>query len=94
MQHRSKFATPSAENFLFKAFHLIALRLFRVPHAAEPPASGRKWAGLSRYYTQNEKTDKSNAHEYAKLSTLLETPIVDLLYYADVAGMFPTRVRY
>lgn len=46
----------------------------------------KKWQGLSRYYTASEKPDPFDGHEYAKLSTILDTPVLELTYYADVAG--------
>lgn len=87
--YRSKLSAPSPENFFFKSFHMIAPSLFRKPlRSADLPKSStdEKWTGLSRYTTHDEKSDHSTSHEYAKLSTILETPVLDLTYYADVAG--------
>ena len=48
------------------------------------------WKGLARYNTDDQATDgPEHAQEYAKVATLLETPALDLTYYADTAGTVP-----
>lgn len=67
----------------------MAPRFFRVGFRGDdlPAASTKqKWQGLARYHTASEKPDAFDGHEYAKLSTILDTPALDLTYYADVAG--------
>lgn len=79
---------PSAGNFVFKIFHAIAPSFFRVGFRSGelPAAASKKWQGLSRYYTASEKPDPFDGHEYAKLSTILDTPMLELTYHTDVAG--------
>ncbi|KAF8320822.1 hypothetical protein DL93DRAFT_2163795 [Clavulina sp. PMI_390] len=90
MSFMSKTDSISPDNFFTKAFHNIAPRLFRSHLEPESPTVEKKWEGLSRYQMHNEKEDlTAQTREYAKLSTILETPELDFTYYADVAGLVP-----
>jgi hypothetical protein len=50
----------------------------------------KKWGGLARYHHTNndssEKTGVLHEPEYAKVTCLLETPGLSIVYYGDVAG--------
>lgn len=80
----------SPGNFFFKAFHDLAPIFFNQPHKPQAPATG-SWHGLPRYFTVDDKIKQEDAHEYAKLSMILETPILELTYYSDVPGEFGQR---
>ncbi|KAM0790005.1 hypothetical protein ACM66B_005335 [Microbotryomycetes sp. NB124-2] len=48
------------------------------------------WTGLPRYQTQSEKPlQASRLEDYAKVTTLLLSPELDMTYYCDVAGKVP-----
>jgi hypothetical protein len=80
---------PSPDHFQFKPFHLLVSTLLRTafgPSDAQDAAPKKKWQGLPRFQIASEKTDKYDGHEYAKLSTILDTPMLELVYYSDIAG--------
>ncbi|GAA5833329.1 hypothetical protein JCM11251_005205 [Rhodosporidiobolus azoricus] len=64
-----------------------------------PPdlSASSSWAGLPRYQTPEDDpnsaadSQSSSRHpiEYAKVTTLVTTPELELTYYADVAGLVP-----
>ncbi|KAF8678264.1 fermentation associated protein [Rhizoctonia solani] len=87
----------------FETFHQIIHRLslpFSAP--ATPYLSGaapfpKKWGGLARYHHTNndssEKTGILHEPEYAKVTCLLETPALNIIYYGDVAGKVPHHAK-
>ena len=79
-------ATASPSNFYFRAFHDLAPRWFGTLRKRDTNPIFSQWQGLSRYYTQIDVNDREHSHEYARISTLLETPTLELNYYSDVAG--------
>ena len=78
------------------SFHKIAkeFKFLRNPRFSTPPIPGlardRVWRGLARY----RDTDDHAAHrqlrreerEYAKVTTLVDTPRLDVHYYSDDPG--------
>ena len=85
---------PSAISISY-GFHLLA-RTFPFlldPKFSTPPATGlprdRVWRGLARYRTAEEdasRVPRREEREYAKVTTLLESPALDLTYYSDAPG--------
>ncbi|KAF8756875.1 fermentation associated protein [Rhizoctonia solani] len=87
----------------FETFRQIIHRLslpFSAP--ATPYLSGaapfpKKWGGLARYHHTNndssEKTGILHEPEYAKVTCLLETPALNIIYYGDVAGKVPHHAK-
>lgn len=82
-------------SYLFDAFHALAHGLhlpFSAPAAPDSsvqPQNQKKWSGLSRYHADNDSSEKAGAlhePEYAKSTCLLDTPALNIIYYADVAG--------
>lgn len=60
-----------------------------IPSLSSRSQRQAKWGGLARYHTNgdnNEKTGMLHEPEYAKVTCLLETPALNIIYYADVAG--------
>ncbi|EAW14366.1 putative fermentation associated protein (Csf1) [Aspergillus clavatus NRRL 1] len=58
---------------------------------ARNPADGRndiRWAGLSRYLDESSQDDHEEWHsvEYARFSTILDSPSMDITYYWDIPG--------
>ena len=52
--------------------------------------SDRVWKGLARYRMADENvtlTPRREEREYAKVTTLLESPELECVYYADTPGM-------
>lgn len=49
------------------------------------------WKGLARYRDMDDQAPKQQPRreerEYAKVTTLLETARLDVVYYSDVPGM-------
>ena len=80
------------------AFQALAkiLAFIRDPDFSIPPIKGlptdRTWKGLARYQ-DHEPVNKPfvESKEYAKVSTLLETPLLELTYFADTPGLVPDR---
>ncbi|GAA95056.1 uncharacterized protein L969DRAFT_25347 [Mixia osmundae IAM 14324] len=70
-----------------KRFKLYSLQTLDAPFAHPDMAA---WKGLERYRT--EDTTGAHAAEYAKVTTLLDTPALDLTYYADVPGRVPDQI--
>lgn len=67
------------------------------PKFSSPPVTGlpadRQWKGLARYRFKDEnvpRPPKKEDREYAKVTTILESPALDLTYYADTPGIVPT----
>ncbi|RMJ24188.1 fermentation associated protein [Aspergillus sp. HF37] len=52
-----------------------------------------RWVGLSRYLDETSEDDhqKWNSVEYARFSTLLDSPAATVTYYWDIAGRVGTR---
>ncbi|KAK4686556.1 protein CSF1, partial [Tremellales sp. Uapishka_1] len=76
-------------------FHFLAKRfpfLFN-PKFSQPPVAGlptdRMWKGLARYRHVDSYPNKRDDWEYAKVTTLLDSPSVDFTYYADTPGLVP-----
>jgi hypothetical protein len=85
----------SGFGFSFEAFHRLAQQLHlplsapTVPSLSDQSQHQTKWGGLARYHTSNESNEKTgmlHEPEYAKVTCLLETPALNIIYYADVAG--------
>ncbi|CAE6438798.1 unnamed protein product [Rhizoctonia solani] len=93
----------SGSFFSFNVFHKFTRRrsLPLSTPAAYGSSSGaqyqRKWGGLARYHhTNNDSSEKAgilHEPEYAKVTFLLETPALNIIYYADVAGKVPHHAR-
>ncbi|CAE6460827.1 unnamed protein product [Rhizoctonia solani] len=89
--------------FSFSAFHQLARRLslpFSAPITPGPSNGApfqKKWGGLARYHHTNndssERTGILHEPEYAKVTCLLETPGLNIIYYADVAGKVPHHAK-
>ncbi|WVQ79015.1 hypothetical protein IAT38_001107 [Cryptococcus sp. DSM 104549] len=82
---------PSAIS-IFTGFHLLAKQFpfLHDPKFSTPPVAGlptdRVWKGLARYRLPEEnapKTQRREEREYAKVTTWLETPELNLVYHAD-----------
>ncbi|ORY27357.1 hypothetical protein BCR39DRAFT_589249 [Naematelia encephala] len=85
---------------MFFGFHILAKRFpfLYDPKFSTPPVMGlprdRIWRGLARYRVGEGNEDrpqesKREDREYAKVTTLLEAPGLDLTYYADTPGLVP-----
>lgn len=95
ISHVSSQSDLNGPSYLFDAFHALAQRL-RLPFSAPvPPDSSaqppnqKKWGGLPRYHADNDSSEKAgplHESEYAKSTCLLDTPALNIIYYADVAG--------
>lgn len=79
----------------FTGFHLIAKKFpfLSNPKFSTPPVPGlprdRVWRGLARYRQADEtgmNALRREEREYAKVTTLLETPMLEVTYFADGAG--------
>ncbi|CAE6514246.1 unnamed protein product [Rhizoctonia solani] len=89
--------------FSFNAFHQFTHRLSlpRSTPVIPGPSNGaqyqRKWGGLARYlHTNNDSSERTgilHEPEYAKVTCILETPGLNIIYYADVAGKVPHHAR-
>ena len=82
-------------SYLFDAFHALARRLHLpisapvAPDSSTQPQNQKKWGGLPRYHADNDSNEKAGTlhePEYAKSTCLLDTPALNIIYYADVAG--------
>lgn len=80
------------------AFQALAkvLAFIRDPDFSIPPIQGlpadRTWKGLARYQDHAPSTKPFvESKEYAKVSTLLDTPLLELTYFADTPGTVPDR---
>lgn len=51
------------------------------------------WTGLPRYQPATEGTGPSHRVEYAKVTTLLTSPELEMTYYCDTAGVVPEVPR-
>ncbi|SRR6266436_722060 len=79
--------TPvSLRNFVSRKFRSIALG-FWSPFLIHESIETNRWQGLSRYFTQLDTVDRDRSDEYARWSTLLETPVFEMSYYWDVPGV-------
>ncbi|KAL8281144.1 hypothetical protein RQP46_006502 [Phenoliferia psychrophenolica] len=95
------FASILAFRHLLHGIPLLHGRgLFRsAPKAPAPPppaASAWEWQGLPRYQSNSDEKDGAlPAHrvEYAKVTTLLASPELELTYYCDTAGKVPKVPR-
>lgn len=82
-----------SKHLSFAAFQTLSSRfahLFR-PHSKKKEAEKTDrwaWKGLARYNV-DEKVNLPYHEEYAKVTTLLASPEMDLTYYCDVAGPVP-----
>ncbi|OCF72268.1 hypothetical protein I204_06644 [Kwoniella mangroviensis CBS 8886] len=88
---------PSALS-IFTGFHLLSkqFRFIHDPKFSTPPVAGlptdKIWKGLARYREPESgeaKGPKREEREYAKVTTLLETPKLEFTYYADTPGVVP-----
>ena len=79
-------------------FHTLARKFsfLQDPKFSSPPVVGlphdKVWKGLARYRLDEsgtEKVRKKEEREYAKVTTLLDSPALDLTYYADSPGPVP-----
>jgi hypothetical protein len=80
-------------------FHKIAkdFAFLRNPKFSSPPVVGlprdRVWRGLARYWDPEEeeaqRKPRREEREYAKATTLVETPRLELRYYSDDPGESP-----
>ncbi|KAG8747816.1 hypothetical protein FRC10_011261 [Ceratobasidium sp. 414] len=93
---------PSTSPYSFGMFHELVQRLhLPVPALVAPSLSAqphrqKKWGGLARYHVDNdsdEKTGVLHEPEYAKVTCLLDTPALNIIYYADVAGKVPPHPK-
>lgn len=60
------------------------------------PKPPPKWKGLARYMTvaqRREAGELTHEAEYAKVTTLLETPLLEAVYHVDVPGKVPLDPR-
>lgn len=60
------------------------------------PTPPSKWQGLSRYKTEAQRREAGElAHdvEYAKITTLVETPLLEVIYHVDNPGEVPPDPR-
>ena len=82
----------------FLPFHALSKRMpfLRNPKFSAPPVTGlpldKTWRGLARYRLTDEEKSKrprKEEREYAKVTTLLDSPALDLTYYADSPGTVP-----
>lgn len=74
--------------------HIAKAQFFLIdkPTRKKPP----KWKGLARYMTdaqRREAGELTHEVEYAKVTTLLDTPGLDVTYYVDVPGPVPEDPR-
>ncbi|GAA6038491.1 hypothetical protein JCM8097_004593 [Rhodosporidiobolus ruineniae] len=75
-----------------------AAKSSKKPSAPEPPTAS-SWTGLPRYQTPEDDPDSGSSAgtkrtplhpvEYAKVTTLVTSPEIEMTYYADVAGLVP-----
>ncbi|ORY77194.1 hypothetical protein BCR35DRAFT_353168 [Leucosporidium creatinivorum] len=90
----------------FAAIHVFRSLLRKLPklsksaqkEADESPSrkpSSKKddWTGLPRYQSANEGSGPSHRVEYAKVTTLLTSPELEMTYYCDTAGEVPKVPR-
>ncbi|CAE6416310.1 unnamed protein product [Rhizoctonia solani] len=92
-----------SSSFSFKTFHRLTHHLslpFSAPTTPYPSSGAqlqKKWGGLARYHHTNndssEKTGILHEPEYAKVTCLLETPALNIIYYGDVAGKVPHHAK-
>ncbi|KIO30015.1 hypothetical protein M407DRAFT_20877 [Tulasnella calospora MUT 4182] len=60
------------------------------------PKPAPKWKGLARYMTdaqRREAGELTHDVEYAKVTTIVDTPVLDVVYFADVPGPVPEGAR-
>ena len=77
-------------------FHRIAqeFKFLRDPRFSTPPIAGlprdRVWRGLARYRDMDDEAPhhqlRKEEREYAKVTTLVDTPRLDVHYYSDEPG--------
>ncbi|KAG9100936.1 hypothetical protein FRC07_010370, partial [Ceratobasidium sp. 392] len=94
--------STSTSWYSFEVFHELVHRL-RLPSSTPAtssfsvqPQRQKKWGGLARYHADNdsdEKTGVLHEPEYAKVTCLLDTPALNVIYYADVAGKVPQHPK-
>ena len=66
-----------------------------MPPSTPPTASAWSWQGLPRYQSNSGEATGALPHrvEYAKVTTLLASPELELTYYCDTAGKVPKVPR-
>ncbi|KAG9008371.1 hypothetical protein FRB90_008947, partial [Tulasnella sp. 427] len=60
------------------------------------PKPAPKWKGLARYMTdaqRREAGELTHDVEYAKVTTIIDTPCLDVVYFVDVPGPVPEDAR-
>ncbi|KAG8952761.1 hypothetical protein FRC04_003684 [Tulasnella sp. 424] len=60
------------------------------------PKPAPKWKGLARYMTdaqRREAGELTHDVEYAKATAILDTPVLDVIYFVDVPGPVPEDAR-
>lgn len=85
---------PTSSISSLLGFHAIARRFkfLSNPKFSTPPVAGlprdRMWRGLARYRLPEDgpRVHSREEREYAKVTTLLETPLLECTYYHDVPG--------
>lgn len=53
----------------------------------------KDWAGLPRYQTTSDNETLPHRIEYAKVTTLLTSPELEMTYYCDTAGSVPATPK-
>jgi hypothetical protein len=59
----------------------------------KPLSKKDDWAGLPRYQSTTEGPGPSHRVEYAKVTTLLTSPELEMTYYCDTVGVVPEVPR-
>ncbi|KAG8685430.1 hypothetical protein FRC09_014744, partial [Ceratobasidium sp. 395] len=102
LEHATHFSDniASTSSYSFEAFRELVARI-HLPLSTPmmpslQPQRQKKWGGLARYHADNdsdEKTGVLHEPEYAKATCLLDTPALNVIYYADVAGKVPNHPK-
>ncbi|KAG8964186.1 hypothetical protein FRC03_002130 [Tulasnella sp. 419] len=79
----------------FDVFRRLATLFPGIIRRTTPPPAP-KWRGLARYMTEAQRREAGEfAHEleYAKVTTLLETKMLEATYFVDAPGLVPENAR-
>jgi hypothetical protein len=87
-QPPSSISSKSAFLALARRFHFLLSPTFSTPPRAGMPRD-KTWRGLARYWPESTKAPPKHEREYAKVTTLVDTPELDLTYYSDTPGVVP-----